>query len=277
MITNLSTVLKKAKAEKQCIPAINVYNLETVQAVFDAVLDLQVPIIVSFGESYLSHAPLKVISLLVHSLDSSESLPVVLHLDHAQKIETIEKALDCGFTSVMYDGSRLPLKQNIENTRKAVEISRSYGASVEAELGYLNSEDGRNTEIIPDRFTRVEDAIKLVKTTEIDALAVAVGNAHGCYSDDPELDFERIAAISNATGISLVLHGSSGIPEKDLKKAISLGVTKINVNTEVSLAGAASISSILGIQKNIRLETLMTQAKIEMTAVIKKYIKLAYF
>lgn len=277
MLKDLTAVLKKAKEEKRCVPAINVYNLETIQAVLEAASNMQAPIIVSFGEGYLSHAPLDVIASIVRLLDNKIDLPVVLHLDHAKEHENISKALDCGFTSVMYDGSHLSLEMNINNTLQVVNLASSYGASVEGELGYLNPEDGSSTEIYKDLYTQVDEAEKFVNATGIDALAIAVGNAHGVYTDKPHLEFGRIADIANIVDIPLVLHGSSGIPDSDLQQAISLGVAKINVNTEVALAGSAALIPLIQEKKNVRFETLMKNARFEMTKVISKYINVSYF
>lgn len=277
MITNLATVLGKAHHEGRCVPAINVYNLETVQAVFEASAKMQSPIIISFGESYLGHASLDVIVSMVRLLDQNRSLPVVLHLDHAKKFETIRKALDSGFTSVMYDGSHLPLEVNIENSTKVVQLAQQFDASVEGELGYLNPEDGSGTEIYADRYTRPEEAERYVNETGVDALAIAVGNAHGVYSTAPHLEFQRIAAIAKAVKIPLVLHGSSGIPKADLQRAIALGVVKINVNTEVALAGARSARLLLEEKPDARFELLMQRARTEMREVIADYIGFSYF
>ena len=276
MITNLATVLSKAREKQRCVPAINVYNLETVQAVLAAASSLQAPIIVSFGEGYIPHAPLKIIAAIVNLLDSTDR-PVVLHLDHAKKLRTIEEALDCGFTSVMFDGSHLPLAQNIADTQKVVALAARYGASVEGELGYLNPEDGSDGEIYTDRYTGVEDASIFVAETGVDALAIAVGNAHGLYSAEPQLDFKRIADIAEAVNIPLVLHGSSGIPEKDLKQAIALGISKINVNTEVALAGSAAASAALQEHQGVRFESVMKRARDEMTEVVKNYLRISGF
>lgn len=277
MLMKLSFVLNKAKAEKRCIPAINVYNLETVQAVLTAAKNLQTPIIVSFGESYLKHASLKQIAAIVRHSAFNHDGPVVLHLDHAKRMDTIKNAIDCGFTSVMYDGSHLPFRQNIEHTRKVVELAGKNNISVEAELGYLNPEDGSSDESIANGYTRVEEAEIFVKETKVDALAVAIGNAHGIYKGTPCLDFQRLCEISNAVDIPLVLHGSSGISEDQLKKAISLGIAKMNVNTEVALAGSEAIKRMLAQQGIVRLERLMENAQAEMVKVIEKYIKFAYF
>lgn len=277
MITNLSAVLRKAQSENRCIPAINVYNLETIQATLEAATRMKSPIIISFGENYLSHTSLGVIASLVRLLDNDRALQVVLHLDHAKGIDTIGQALDCGFTSVMYDGSHLPLEINIENSIRVVQMAKRFDASVEGELGYLNPEDGSSTEIFADRYTQVSEAKQYVKETGVDALAIAVGNAHGVYSEAPHLEFERIADIAQAVTVPLVLHGSSGIPKADLQRAISLGVAKINVNTEVALGGAEAIRGLLGEQQSVRLEVMMRTARSQMSEIIADYIDTSYF
>lgn len=275
MLTNLKSVLSVAKADKHCVPAINVYNMETVQAVITAAEAEQSPIIVAFGEGYLKHASLRVISAIVKSIDTGP-LPVVLHLDHAKEENSISQALDCGFTSVMFDGSRLPLSQNIGRTAKIVERATQYGASVEGELGYLNPEDGHDVAAIDtDQFTRVDDAYQYVSETGVDALAIAVGNAHGVYKKKPELDFDRIQTLSETVSCPLVLHGSSGIAEHDLKKAIKLGISKINVNTEVALAGSKAAKEMLVGKDTVRFEQVMDVARSRMTDTIRRFISLS--
>lgn len=275
MITTLRDVLAKARARKSCVVAVNVYNLETVQAVLNGARKTARPVIVAFGEAYIDHVPLEVMAALVKALDGPD-LEIVLHLDHAKKLATIERALACGFSSVMYDGSSLPLADNIANSREVVTMAAETGASVEGELGYLNPESGADGGVVfQERYTRIEDAQSYVYATRVDALAIAVGNAHGVYSEEPQLDFTRINGIAGASGVPLVLHGSSGIPEAALKKAISLGVAKINVNTEVALAGASAVCRWCQDEPQVRFEKLVSQAQMEMTRVVCDYIRLA--
>lgn len=273
MLINLKTILREAKAANCCVPAINVYNLETVQAVMAAAEAEQSPIIIAFGEGYLKHVSMKTVSGLVQSVDSG-TLPIVLHLDHAKEESSIAWALDCGFTSVMFDGSHLPLSQNLERTAKVVALASRYGATVEGELGYLNPEDGRECLIVIDKFTQVDDAHRYVTESGIDALAIAVGNAHGIYREKPKLDFARIEALAGAVPCPLVLHGSSGIAESDLKKAIARGISKINVNTEVALAGSQAAKELLDREDNVRFERVMATARSKMTETIRKFITL---
>lgn len=275
MITTLRGVLAKARARKSCVVAVNVYNLETVQAVLNGARKTGRPVIVAFGEAYVDHVPLEGMAALVKALDGPD-LEIVLHLDHAKKLETIERALACGFSSVMYDGSSLPLDDNIANTREVSAMAAESGASVEGELGYLNPESGADGGLVfQDRYTRIEDAQRYVDATNVDALAIAVGNAHGVYGEEPQLDFARITGIAGVSGVPLVLHGSSGIPEAALRKAISLGVAKINVNTEVALAGAAAVRSLCEEESLVRFEKLVSRAQMEMTRVVCDFIGFA--
>ena len=272
MLHTLKTMLPKARDKQQCILAVNVYNLETIQATLEAATEKQAPIILAFGENYLKHAnPRQIVSMIALS-SYGRNLDVVIHLDHARNVDSIKLALDSGFTSVMYDGSLFPLYANIESTKEIVTLANAYGVSVEAELGYLNDEDGSSDATQIGGYTRVEDAILFIKETKVDALALAIGNAHGLYKGVPHLDFQRLYEISQAIKTPLVLHGASGIPAEQLQKAISFGIAKINVNTEVALSGTAAIQQYLSNQLNARLEQLMLAARSEMKDTIQRYL-----
>lgn len=273
MIVSSRELMLEARKNRTCLPAFNVYNLETIQAAFGAAMEIKMPVIIAFGESYIRQAGLGVISAIVRELDRKHPYPVVLHLDHCKDIETIREALEAGFTSVMYDGSALPFKENIANTSKVVELSRLFGASVEGELGCLNPEDGSDME---ERlvFTDPENAGEYVRMTGVDALAVSVGNAHGLYKGIPNLDFERLEEIYVKTGIPLVLHGCSGLPEAQVRKAIGIAVAKINVNTEIALAGSQAVREKLDSVKNARLEILMISAQERMKQTMRNYLSM---
>jgi fructose-bisphosphate aldolase class II len=272
MLQTLKTMLPKAREEQRCVLAVNVYNLETIQATLEASMEKKAPIILAFGESYLRHANTRQIVGMITSSSYFSCLDVVIHLDHARSEESIKQALESGFTSVMYDGSHLPLRENIDATKEIVKLAGAYGASVEAELGYLNNEDGSSGTIILDRYTRVLDALMFVEETNVDALALAIGNAHGLYKGVPHLDFNRLQEISQAIETPLVLHGASGIPAEQIKKAIMLGIAKINVNTEVALSGARAIKQMIDAQPKVRLEQLMLAARDEMKDTVKRYL-----
>jgi len=181
MLTTLSNLLNAAKQEKKAVGAFNVYNLETILAVVEAANRLQAPVILSFGEGYFTHAPVEIIASIVKEICTPFDIQVALHLDHAKELKSIARAIRAGFTSVMYDGSALPLSENIQKTKYIVEYAHAVGVSVEGELGYMNNEDGTCEEglDLAKGYTRVQDAAAYVNGTGIDALAVAVGNAHG--------------------------------------------------------------------------------------------------
>jgi len=278
MLVDLGTLLQHAKKEKKAIGAFNVYNLETIMAVVEAGKKMNSPIIISFGEGYFSYAPIEAIAAVVKEICTKLEIPVVLHLDHAKELKSIARAIRCGFTSVMYDGSALPLHENILNTRNIVEYAHAVGVSVEGELGYMNNEDG-SFELgveLEKGYTRPQDAAEYVKNTGIDALAIAVGNAHGIYKGTPTLDFTRLGEIEQKVDIPLVLHGCSGIPDALIKQAISMGVCKINVNTEISTTAVRAAREFLGnhTEKSLRFETVLLDTRQKMTENIEAYIKL---
>lgn len=278
MLVDLSTLLQNAKKEKKAICAFNVYNLETILAVVDGAKNLNSPVIISFGEGYFSYAPIEVIAAVVREICATLEIPVVLHLDHAKQLKSISRAVRCGFTSVMYDGSTLPLTENIRRTQNIVEYAHSVGVSVEGELGYMNNEDG-SFELgieLGKGYTRRQDAADYVTGTGIDALAIAVGNVHGIYKGTPALDFTRLNEIQKEIDIPLVLHGCSGIPDALIKRAVGMGVCKINVNTEISTAAVQATRDFLAknTEKALRFENVLLDTRSKMTEIIERYIKL---
>lgn len=274
MLTNSIALLKDARKHGKCIPAFNIYNLETAQAVFQAAKTAKKPVIAAFGEGYLQNASLSVIAAIVKTLDNEHPYPVVLHLDHCKDISTLYAAIDAGFTSVMYDGSRLTLAENISNTLKAVAYAHERGVSVEGELGCMNAEDGSESSLCAgeNTYTSVHQAQQYVTQTGIDSLAVAAGNAHGLYKGIPNLNMRRIEEINQAVGIPLVLHGCSGIPSAQIQQAISIGVSKINVNTELALAGSRKIAELMQGAQHVRLEKLMLGARESMISVMESFL-----
>ena len=269
MLINLNEAFKR----QDKLVAFNIYNTETLAAVLEAAEEEDRAVIVSFGESYILQVPMAVIAAMVKAYSELIDVPVVLHLDHSTEISTIKQAIDLGFTSVMYDGSKLPMDENIKNTKKVVELAKKRGVSVEAELGYLNEEDGSNeVEIV---YTTVEDASRFINETKVDALAIAVGNAHGLYKSKPVINLMRIEEIHHEKKKPLVLHGSSGITKEILNKAFNVGIRKINVNTELALAGSkAAFEYIKDYGEGARFENVMVQAKEEMKKVAKTFLKI---
>ncbi len=271
MIVDLPSVLVKARRGGYAVGAFNVYNLETVDAVLAGAGELRSPVIIAFGERYLKNFPIRAVAAVVRTMAQDSPVPVVLHLDHANRLESIEQAIGAGFTSVMIDGSKNPLEENIAVTKEAVALARPKGVSVEAELGRIT----RTGVAAEDLFTDPAEAVEFMKRTGVDALAVSVGTVHGLYKGKPTLDLERLARIAMDVHAPLVLHGGSGVPEDLIRKAIPLGVAKLNINTEMSIEGVNAVRAFLSAKgnENTRLEELMVEARNAMVGVVKRYIE----
>jgi len=236
-LVSLREVLKKAEEGSYAVGAFNCNNMEIVQAIVEAAEAEKAPVIIQASQGALKYAGLNYIVSLVRAAAESTRVPVVLHLDHGTDREQVLKALRAGFTSVMLDGSKFPLEENIAITRQVVEIARPMGVSVEGELGrIMGTEDHIQVSSYEATFTDPEEAQRFVRETGVDALAVAVGTAHGVYKGEPRLDFERLKKIRERPQIPLVLHGSSGVPDEALRQAISLGVRKVNIDTDIRIA-----------------------------------------
>ena len=230
MLVNMNDVLYPAKKGKYAVGLFNAVNLELARGIIAAAESSQSPVIMGTAEVLLPYGPLEEVSYYLIPMAKKANVPVVIHLDHGLKKETCLKALELGFTSVMFDSSTYPFEENIERTVKIVELAKKYGATVEAELGLVGgSEDGSEDHGI--RCTNPDDAKIFVERTGINALAVAIGNAHGNYPVAPKLAFDVLEQIHDKTGIPLVLHGGSGITDADFRKAIELGIVKVNIAT----------------------------------------------
>ena len=229
-LVKMKDLLERAAKNNIGCGAFSVGNMEMVKGAIRAAEELNTPIILQIAEVRLGHSPLHLMGPMMVQAAKEAKVDVAVHLDHGLTIETVKKALDLGFTSVMLDASTLPFEENIANTKKVVELAAQYGATVEAELGLVGgSEDGSCDHGI--RCTDRDDAKIFTEQTGIDALAVAIGNAHGNYPVAPTLAFGVLEQIYNKVEIPLVLHGGSGITDKDFQKAISLGIRKVNIAT----------------------------------------------
>lgn len=218
------------KIKKIGCGAFSIANMEMIRGAIKAAEEMQTPIILQIAEVRLNYSPLHMIGPMMVAAAKQSKVDVAVHLDHGLTLETVKQALEIGFTSVMLDASTLPFEQNIEKTKSVVELAKKYGATVEAELGLVGgSEDGSSDHGI--RCTDPQDAKVFAENTGIDALAVAIGNAHGNYPVAPKLAFDVLEQIKNNVSIPLVLHGGSGITDKDFQKAISLGIKKVNIAT----------------------------------------------
>lgn len=246
MLENMKDMLNKADSGKYAVPQFNINNLEWTRFILEECQELNSPVILGVSEGAIKYmGGYKTVSNLVKSLisDLNITIPVALHLDHGSSYESCVKAIDNGFTSVMIDASKYPLEENINITKQVVLYAKDKNVTVEAEIGAVGGEeDGVANELA---YAKVEDAVKLVNETNIDFLAPALGSVHGIYKGEPKLDFERMVKIHDLVKLPLVLHGGSGIPDELIKKAISCGITKININTELQIAWSKAVRSFL--------------------------------
>ena len=273
MLVNLNDVLIQARKLGYAVGAFNVYNMETIEAVFDAAVSLDIPVIIAFGEKYTHINSIHLISQCVHKLANKTPLPIVLHLDHCKSEDLIIQAIQAGFTSVMYDGSNMSNCDNIKNTSKVVRIAHAAGVTVEAELGYVPAED--SGEFVPEgQLTKPEEAKEFVEKTDCDALAIAVGTIHGNYIGKPKIYHDRLKEIAKVISVPLVLHGGSGNTEEDLILAIDEGISKININTEISNAAVKQLKEIFKNDYSGHLSALSNMIKEPMLTVIKEKMKL---
>ena len=273
MLVNLSDVLIPAKKSGYAIGAFNVYNMETIEVVFDAAVSLNIPVIIAFGEKYSHINSINLISQCVHELANKTLLPIVLHLDHCKSKDLIIQAIQAGFTSVMYDGSSLVNSDNIRITSEIVKIAHAARVTVEAELGYVPAED--TGEFVPeDQLTKPDEAKEFVEMTNCDALAIAVGTVHGNYIGKPKIYHNRLKEIAKAISVPLVLHGGSGNTDEDIVLAIDEGISKININTEISNAAVKKLKKIFRNDYSSHLSLLSDMIKGPMLAVVKEKMKL---
>ncbi|WP_159566219.1 tagatose bisphosphate family class II aldolase [Budvicia diplopodorum] len=235
-------MLNKARSQGYAVPAFNVHNLETVQIVAETAAEMSSPVIMAGTPGTFSYAGIDYLVSICKSAAKLHNLPFALHLDHHEVVPDIETKIKAGVRSVMIDGSHLPFSENIALVSKVTTLCHRYNISVEAELGRLG---GQEDDLVVDAensfFTDPDVAAEFIAKTGVDSLAVAIGSAHGLYHGEPKLDFQRLAQIQRRVDIPLVLHGASGIPEAMVKRAIELGICKVNVATELKIAFADAV------------------------------------
>lgn len=242
MLVSLKEMLKDAKMNKYAIPAFDISNYEMLTAVLETLEEEKSPALLMGLGVDLQGKNMNYLTSMVKAISEHFSIPICFHLDHATDFEFIKRAIDSGFSSVMYDGSILPFEENAKNTAKVVEFAHLKGISVEAELGHVGnasvgsiSETGSDTDP-GESLTIPSEVVKFIEKTNVDALAVAIGTAHGVYQKTPELRIDRLKEITAVCDIPLVLHGGSGTPINQLKSAIKNGITKINIYSDVLFA-----------------------------------------
>ncbi len=249
-LVTMKEIVAEADRAGYGVGSFNVVSMQTIMGAIKAAEDTQSPIILQAAEVRLKHSPLHLLGPMMITAAQQARVPVAVHLDHGSKLETIKEALSMGFTSVMYDGSHLPIEQNIKNTLAVMQLAKDYGASTEGEIGRVGgSEDSsKDIEMV---ITQVKDARSFYQQTGVDALAVAIGNVHGIYKNEPKLQFQRLEEIKKAVGIPLVLHGGSGLTCSDFRKCIQYGIKKINVQTATLTNVVKRVRSLLDLNKNV--------------------------
>ena len=236
MLVNLNEVLKKAKKGKYAVGLFNTTDTDMLQAVIEAAEESNSPVILGTAEVLLPYGELKLIAPSVIAAAKRAKVPVVVHYDHGLTFDRCIEALKLGFSSIMFDGSAKPYEQNIAETREMVKIAHAFGATVEGEIGHVG-EAAKEDNLLTDMYTTPEEAKAYLEATGVDALAVAIGSAHGVYKKKPMLNIERLKEISSAVKVPLVLHGGSGLSDDDFKNTIRNGIAKVNIFTDLCLAG----------------------------------------
>jgi len=244
-LVSMTEMLRKAKAEKYAVGQFNINNLEFTQAIVEAAIEERSPVILGVSEGAIKYMGLEYTVALAKTAAEISDIPIALHLDHGSSFEIAMKVIRAGFSSVMFDGSHYPYEQNVILTKKIVEAARAMGVSVEGELGTIGgTEDDLSVDAKDALLANPLEAIQYYKDTDVDALAIAVGSAHGIYKGEPKIRFDIIEAVCKEIDIPLVLHGGSGIPDETIKKAIKAGIGKINVNTECQIVMTNKIREI---------------------------------
>ncbi|MBQ9360612.1 MAG: class II fructose-bisphosphate aldolase [Lachnospiraceae bacterium] len=247
MLVTLNEVMKIAEEKQIAIGSFNTPNLESIRAVIGAAEEEKLPVVIMFAECHDPWIPLDEIGPVMIGAAQRAKVPVCVHLDHGETLDYLEKALSLGFASIMYDGSVLPYEENVSNTKKAVEMAKKSGASVEAELGSMGRrESGAGDQTGEDDETKIYTdpnlATKFISETGIDALACSFGTTHGIYLTEPKLDFDVVRNVRKLTdNIPVVMHGGSGVSREDYHEAVKAGVRKINYFTYLDKSGGTAV------------------------------------
>lgn len=248
--------LRECTRNRTALLAVNFYNFETLEGLLLGAKEMDSPLILQLSESSLKYLGIETAARMAKAMLKQFEVQGWLHLDHGGNISLIQKCLDAGFDSVMIDASEQPLEENIRITSRVVDMAQYYGANVEAELGYV-AKLGQDQQTV---FTTAEDASRFEEATGIDALAIAIGSAHGFYKDPPNLSIDRLQEIRAATNSALVLHGSSGIPDEQLVLAVQNGISKINLATETKNTFMRKLQHIMADGQEIDLRKVFPEA-----------------
>lgn len=245
-LSSTKEMLLYAQKNNYGIPAFNIHTLEILQGVLEGAEELKSPIIIATTPGTVKYIGLDYLVALFKVAAEKQNIPIAFHLDHCEDVELIKECIKAGYRSVMIDASSKPYEENIKITKEVVEFAHKYGATVEAELGRLaGTEENIKVEEKSAMLTDPNKALEFVEKTEVDSLAIAIGTAHGLYKAKPEIDFERLKEIKEKVDIPLVLHGASGVPDEDVEKAISYGICKVNISTELKVPYQENIRKFL--------------------------------
>ena len=270
----LQETFKELQQQKKALLATNFYNFETLKGVLQAARSVNKPIILQLTKSSLEYLGLPVAMELAGSMLKYYEVEGWIHLDHGDSYELVASCLDAGFNSVMIDASEKPFEENVKITRSVVKLAEKYGANVEAELGYV-AKLGQQTDKVG--FTEPMEAKLFVEETGVNALAVAIGSAHGFYKDEPKLDLDRLSEIRKITNVALVLHGASGIPHDVLRDAIERGICKINLATEIKNIFMKTLKNKLSHDNEIDLRKVFPSATEAVTELVRDKLQAIQF
>ncbi|WP_336855692.1 tagatose-bisphosphate aldolase subunit KbaY [Pseudescherichia vulneris] len=241
-IISTKYLLQDAQAKGYAVPAFNIHNAETIQAILEVCCEMRSPVILAGTPGTFKHIALEEIYALCSAYSASYNIPLALHLDHHESLNDIRRKVNAGVRSAMIDGSHFPFDENVQLVKSVVEFCHRHDCSVEAELGRLGGvEDEMSVDEESAFLTVPSEAQRFVELTGVDSLAVAIGTAHGLYSSRPKIDFQRLAEIRQVVKVPLVLHGASDVPDEYVRRAISLGICKVNVATELKIAFAGAV------------------------------------
>ena len=270
-LVTMRELLQDAKKRKYAVGGFNVFNLETLSAVMEVAEELKTPLVLGIPERLLKFVNGDSLSAAMVRAAQKSNVPVALHLDHGHTYEGMMKAIQWGFTSIMYDGSSLPYDENLRRTKDITRIAHSLGISVEGELGYIGcySQIGDLSE---ENIVKPDIAADFVNKTKIDALAVAVGNSHGGYRGCPRLNFSRLAELNRSVDVPLVMHGGSKLSKEDYSNSIQAGIAKVNVATDVSTVAMDSLKSELEKNPTANYVHMMTMVKKGVKDSVRKYM-----
>ncbi|MCF8001273.1 MAG: class II fructose-bisphosphate aldolase [Halanaerobiales bacterium] len=249
-LVNLNEILKPAQRSDYAVGAFNVYNIEDITAVLKAAEESNSPVILMTSNTALKHSNVKDLAAIITRRAQEIEVPVCLHLDHANDFETMVKAIDAGYTSVMFDGSSLSYDINVEKTQEIVKVAHSLGVTVEAEIGRVGKSEEGDEDF--ETILSVPNEVKsFVNDTDIDACAIAIGTQHGMQTQAAEIDFQRLSKIRDLVEVPLVLHGSSGVKDEELKIMGKKGIQKVNIGTRLKRVFTDTLRDKLSSNKNL--------------------------